>query len=108
VSLARDLRVLGLLRRRDAAASRLAHGGHDVISKAARLRLIRDGIRGLRHDLSKTLGLDRVSEVVLLDTIVEAIEGLIAEAQRPRSRPGVPAVYVAPETREAAGPEARS
>ena len=79
-----------------------------MISKVARLRLIRDGTRGLRHDLAKTVGSDRISEVVMLTTLEEAIEGLIAEAQRPRSRPGVPAVYVAPETREAARPEAQS
>jgi hypothetical protein len=56
-----------------------------MISKIARLRLIRDGIRGLRHDLAQTVGSDRVSEVVMLDTLTEAIEGLIWEASRPRS-----------------------
>ena len=39
-----------------------------MISKVARLRLIRDGIRGLRHDLARTVGSDRISEVVMLDT----------------------------------------
>ena len=56
-----------------------------MISKVARLRLIRDGIRGLQHDLAQTVGSDRVSKVVMLDTLTEAIEGLIWEAQRPRS-----------------------
>jgi hypothetical protein len=70
-----------------------------MISKVARLRRIRDGIRGLRHDLAKTVGSDRISEAVMLTTLEEAIEGLIAEAQRPRSRPGVPAVYDSPRRR---------
>ncbi len=56
-----------------------------MVSKVARLRLIRDGIRGLRNDLAQTVGSDRVSEVVMLDTLGEAIEGLIWEASRPRS-----------------------
>jgi hypothetical protein len=60
-----------------------------MISKVARLRLIRDGLRGLRHDLAQTAGSDRISEVTMLDTLTEAIEGLIWEAQRPRSRPYV-------------------
>ena len=44
----------------------------------------------------------------MLTTLEEALEGLIAEAQRPRSRPGVPAVYVAQETRETVRPGAQS
>ena len=59
------------------------------IPKAVRLRLIRDGIRGLRNDLAQTVGSDRVSEVVMLATLGEAIEGLIWEASRQHSDSGV-------------------
>jgi hypothetical protein len=67
--------------------------------RAERLTYIAQELHIIRHDLARLAGSDRVAEVRMVDDLACAIDGLIREANQPRSRPYVPSVYGAQEAR---------
>jgi hypothetical protein len=76
--------------------------------RAARLAYVAAELKVIRENLTVLTGSPRASEVKMVLDLECAVAELARLAGRLRSRRGVPAVYVAPETREAARPEARS
>lgn len=79
------------------------------LDRAARLAYVAAELRNVRENLIVLTGSPRASEVKMVLDLECAVGEFAHLAARPRSRPGVPAVYVAPEAREAAGtPQAHS